>query len=296
MNAFATCILGLEPVSLKEIKELTSASASVAAPGILRFSASPEQLCLLAYRSQSLSRIGLAGKLATTASKEDLLRHGTDIAGVDLAKREYLVNGSNRDIASTAAYAMVCLSGFKKGSILLDPFCRSGSIAIEAALYASKLPPQYYNKDAFAFHTLKEFSSMDTHAVLEKADRKLKKEKIGVFNYSPVMGNVSIAEKNARMAGVNKLISFGRLDPDILDLKFEQKLDCIVSVPPREQLKQLPTLFKRASPILKKGARIVIAASDEQAVKAAAKNFRLLEQYDFPVGSAMLHTLVFGRA
>ena len=65
----------------------------------------------------------------------------------DLSKREYRVFAHSADIKGTLAYALLRISGYNPVKhFLFDPFTRSGTIAIEAALFGSGLPANYYRK------------------------------------------------------------------------------------------------------------------------------------------------------
>jgi putative N6-adenine-specific DNA methylase len=64
-----------------------------------------------------------------------------DISGDPLFKRGYRTEGGIAPLRETTAAAMVLLSGWKRKYPLYDPFCGSGTIAAEAALYAWDLAP-----------------------------------------------------------------------------------------------------------------------------------------------------------
>jgi putative N6-adenine-specific DNA methylase len=64
-----------------------------------------------------------------------------DLSGEPLFKRGYRTEGGIAPLRETTAAAMVLLSGWKRKYPLYDPFCGSGTIASEAALYAWDLAP-----------------------------------------------------------------------------------------------------------------------------------------------------------
>lgn len=64
-----------------------------------------------------------------------------DSSGAGLHKRGYRLFDVAAPIKETLAAAMVQLSFFKPGRMMLDPFCGSGTIAIEAALIAKNIAP-----------------------------------------------------------------------------------------------------------------------------------------------------------
>jgi putative N6-adenine-specific DNA methylase len=64
-----------------------------------------------------------------------------DTSGSGLHKRGYRVRDVAAPIKETLAAAMVQLSFWKQGRILLDPCCGSGTIAIEAAMIGRNIAP-----------------------------------------------------------------------------------------------------------------------------------------------------------
>ena len=59
-----------------------------------------------------------------------------DTSGIGLHKRGYRANATEAPIKETLAAAMVKLSRVYRDSILFDPFCGSGTILVEGAMYA----------------------------------------------------------------------------------------------------------------------------------------------------------------
>jgi putative N6-adenine-specific DNA methylase len=64
-----------------------------------------------------------------------------DISGQPLFKRGYRREGGTAPLRETTAAALILLSGWKRKFPFYDPFCGSGTIAIEAALYAWNAAP-----------------------------------------------------------------------------------------------------------------------------------------------------------
>ena len=67
-------------------------------------------------------------------------------SGPGLHDRGYRVKDVPAPIKETMAAAMVSLSFFKPGRFLADPFCGSGTIAIEAAMMARNIAPGLMRK------------------------------------------------------------------------------------------------------------------------------------------------------
>jgi putative N6-adenine-specific DNA methylase len=64
-----------------------------------------------------------------------------DLAGEPLFKRGYRREGGIAPLRETTAAAIILLSGWKRKFPLYDPLCGSGTIAIEAAMYAWDMVP-----------------------------------------------------------------------------------------------------------------------------------------------------------
>ena len=64
-----------------------------------------------------------------------------DLSGEPLFKRGYRTEGGIAPLRETTAAALILLSGWKRKFPLYDPFCGSGTIAAEAAMYAWDMAP-----------------------------------------------------------------------------------------------------------------------------------------------------------
>jgi 23S rRNA G2445 N2-methylase RlmL len=114
--------------------------------------------------------------------------------------------------------------------LLLDPFSLSGNIVIEAALLESGLPINYYTKK-FTLLDLPEFKPI-VEDVIKKTDSKVKGQfsKPRILSADSLFNNVAAQKKNAKIAGVEKYISFSRTDIEDLDIKtIEEEADVICS-------------------------------------------------------------------
>lgn len=64
-----------------------------------------------------------------------------DLSGEPLFKRGYRTRGGTAPLRETTAAAIILYSGWRRKYPLYDPFCGSGTIAIEAAMYAWDIAP-----------------------------------------------------------------------------------------------------------------------------------------------------------
>lgn len=66
-----------------------------------------------------------------------------DLSGLPLHKRGYRTDGGIAPLRETTASAMLQMMMWRRKTPLHDPFCGSGTIAIEAALYAHNIAPGF---------------------------------------------------------------------------------------------------------------------------------------------------------
>jgi len=101
--------------------------------------AAADRLCR-AWGVQRLNDYGEAADLRVHIEK-DRVQILLDLCGEPLFKRGYRTEGGAAPLRETTAAAMLLLSGWRRKYPLYDPFCGSGTILIEAALYAWDAAP-----------------------------------------------------------------------------------------------------------------------------------------------------------
>ncbi len=221
---------------------------------------------------------------------------GIDYSGVDLSKRSYRVFLSPKEIKSSIAYALVRLSEYKRSEVLVDPLCLSGSIAIEAALYANRFSARFFDKE-FLFMRFMEYN-------FSSYDKKSTKDQGGVFAYDMQFKHVTAAKKNAKIAEIHKAISFSRLGVEWLDTKFKEKsVDRLVSSLPsigkfsnkKEILKTYEEFFHQALFVLKDKGRICVCCRNPADVKEKVKEFALVSEREVWQGEEKFVLLVFKK-
>lgn len=73
--------------------------------------------------------------------EKDMVSLLVDLSGAPLFKRGYRSEGGAAPLRETTAASLLLLSGWKRKFPLYDPFCGSGTILLEAAMYAWDIAP-----------------------------------------------------------------------------------------------------------------------------------------------------------
>mgnify|MGYP002623136796 CR=1 FL=1 len=94
-------------------------------------------------------------------------------SGDSLHKRGYRQAVGIAPINEVLAAGMIKLAGWQCDSNFYDPMCGSGTLLIEAAMMANRIPAQYYRGDNFAFKHWKEFNIGEWKSVKEQENRKI---------------------------------------------------------------------------------------------------------------------------
>ena len=124
-----------------------------------------------------------------------------------LHKRGYRVSNVDAPIKETLAAALLQISYWKKGRILYDPFCGSGTFAIEAAMMAKNIAPGLYR--SFASCTWPQVPHSLWHELREEAKEMMDQKGSPIIYASDIDRNVvARARENAEAAGVGDYITF----------------------------------------------------------------------------------------
>ena len=133
-----------------------------------------------------------------------------DTSGVSLHKRGWRVFQGKAPLSETLAAAIVSLSGWDGRSPMIDPFCGSGTLLIEAALMAGGVAPGLF-REKFGFERLPGHNSQRWQALRRKAKDAIQFRKKLILRGCDADGEaVEGAVENARAAGVAEHIEFGR--------------------------------------------------------------------------------------
>ena len=177
---------------------------------------------------------------------KDEVTAAIDLSGDSLHKRGYRKLVSKAPITETLAAALLMLTPWKAGRILVDPFCGSGTFPIEAALIAANIAPgMNRNFTAEAWKNLIPEKYWN-EAKEEARDLVLLPEDCDIQGYDLDGEIVKAARDNARAAGVDGLIHFQQRD--VAALSHPKKYGFIVTNPPYgerlEEKAALPALYR----------------------------------------------------
>ena len=133
-----------------------------------------------------------------------------DTTGVGLHKRGYRPAHVAAPLRETLAAAMVDIAGYRGRGDFCDPFCGSGTIAIEAALAAKNRAPGLLRT-----FSAQQWDCLDPAIWTSAREEAQAKEFSGdyhIFASDIDPHAVAIARENARRAGMEGLISFSVAD------------------------------------------------------------------------------------
>ena len=132
-----------------------------------------------------------------------------DASGELLHRRGYRLASAKAPLRETLAAAMLAGSGWDGSAPLIDPMCGSGTIPIEAARLARRIPPGLGRE--FAFMRWPGFDEKDWERVLLQArNRVLARAPAPIIGSDRDAGAVAAATANAVRAGVDGDIEWRR--------------------------------------------------------------------------------------
>ncbi len=178
-------------------------------------------------------------------------------SGRKLADRNYRKMPHKAPMQETLAASVILAMEYDGSVPLVNPMCGSGTLAIEAALIASRRPPGLL-RDNFGFMHRKGFDS-DTWQALRRSARKIHNK----GPISPIIATdiddraIRAARKNAETAGVHHMIRFEVCDfaetpmpPEkglvILNPEYGERLGVIAHL--EKTYKRMGDFFKQRCP------------------------------------------------
>lgn len=180
------------------------------------------------YPRQYFEETGAKYKIEVSLLK-DIATLTVDTSGAGLNKRGYRSLAGLAPIKETLAAAMISLSFWKDGRLLVDPFCGSGTIPIEAAMMALNRAPGL--KRRFLCETWPDFPPEIFARMREEAEDVFRRDmKLNIFGSDLDPKAVELAQLHAKEAGLSDYIHFKQMA--VSDFYSKESFGFVITNPP----------------------------------------------------------------
>ena len=160
---------------------------------------------------------------------KDMVTLTIDTSGAGLHKRGYRKLSAPAPLKETLAAAMVQLSYWNPERVLIDPFCGSGTIPIEAALIGLKIAPGL--KREFMAEKWPQIPAIVWEQAREEARDSIKRDlNLKIIGTDIDDSVLSLARYHRKLAGLDDQIHLQRLP--VSELRNSHKYGCIICNPP----------------------------------------------------------------
>lgn len=161
---------------------------------------------------------------------KNIVTVGIDTTGESLHKRGYRKFTAPAPVTETLAAAMILLSPWKADRLLVDPFCGSGTIPIEAAMIALDMAPGM-NREFTAEEWTNIIPKKVWYDAIDEAEERIRTDaEIHIQGYDISDEVLKMARANARLAGVEEHIHFQKRD--VRDFSSPKPYGFVISNPP----------------------------------------------------------------
>jgi Predicted N6-adenine-specific DNA methylase len=183
---------------------------------------------------------------------KDMATLTIDTSGAGLHKRGYRKLTSGAPLKETLAAAMIMISRWNHERVLVDPFCGSGTIPIEAALIGKNMAPGL--KRTFTSESWGNISAGQWKTAREEAMDSIRNETELRIQGSDIDDEVmSLARYHAKEAGVEKDIHLQRIP--MADISSRYKYGFVICNPPYGErlgeMKEVEKLYKQMGSVFK---------------------------------------------
>lgn len=205
----------------------------------------------LKYKKQWFDENGPLYRIEVGLLK-DIATLTVDTTGPGLHKRGYRTLNTGAPLKETLAAALLMISRWKPDRALIDPFCGSGTIPVEAALIAGNIAPGA--KRSFSAEGWQQTpAGLWSKAREEAGDKARKVPDLRIQGSDIDDEAISLARYHATQAGVSQDIHLQRLP--VADISSRYKYGFIVCNPPYgERLGEMPEverLYKELGGVFK---------------------------------------------
>jgi len=184
---------------------------------------------------------------------KDIATLTIDTSGEALHKRGYREESVKAPIKETMAAALINLSYWNPERVLLDPFCGSGTIPIEAAMIGKNIAPGLQR--SFASEEWPRVNKELWKSARVEALKSIRQDrKLTIFASDISEAAIKIAEENAYKAGVDDCIRFSVKDFKRINMKSDYGV--IICNPPYGErigeLSQIEEMYKNMGKVFRK--------------------------------------------
>lgn len=158
-----------------------------------------------AYHVDWLQETGAAYTIDIALLK-DVVTVSVDTSGQGLNRRGYRMQGMEAPLRENLAAGLILLSRWYPDRPFFDPFCGSGTIAIEAALIGSNTAPGLLR--TFAMEGFTQSDPSYWKQLRAEAQSLISQEKLRIHASDSDPDAIGIARQNAKRAGVADKIQF----------------------------------------------------------------------------------------
>lgn len=134
-----------------------------------------------------------------------------DSSGEPLFKRGYRMETHAAPINECLAAGLILKTGWRGEQDFLDPMCGSGTIAIEAALIASNIPPNF-NRVRFAFESWSDYDQALLSRILGEAKEQYRPLRSRIYARELQSNAIRAARVNINSANMRKSIVLEQVD------------------------------------------------------------------------------------
>ena len=167
--------------------------------------------------------------------QEDFCTISLDSSGASLHHRGYRTATNIAPLNEVLAAGLIQLSGWKGNTDFLDPMCGSGTIVIEAAMFASNIPANI-NRKQFAFEKWTDWDADLFEKIQESQLTKIKNPGILIKGSDKAPSAIEKATINVDNANLSEFITLEKKDFFQIDKETSGPLHLLTNPPYGERL------------------------------------------------------------
>jgi putative N6-adenine-specific DNA methylase len=132
-----------------------------------------------------------------------------DSSGESLHRRGYRDGRHKAPLNEVLAAGMLKIAGWNPDIPLFDPMCGSGTILMEAAMVARKIPPAWYRK-SFSFMNWPDFDEKLWNHIREEAEKSFENPRVNIVGADVSMQAIDIAKHASLEFRLNREIKLSK--------------------------------------------------------------------------------------